>query len=63
MLALAVRRIEPEALAGDRFSEANAAGSIWVALPGVTDSLELHDDDVGTDADGGSSFSEILRIL
>lgn len=64
LLALAVSRIDPEAgvFAGDRFSEAKALGSIWQAF-GVTDSLELHDDELGTDdpPDGGSSLREILQ--
>lgn len=62
----AVRRIEPDDFAGDKFNEANALGSgtdevaaaaDWNA--GVTDSFELHDDELGTD-DGGSSFNDFL---
>lgn len=57
-VALAVRRIDPDDLAGDRLSEASAAGSMW--QDGVTDSFELHEEELGTD-DGGSNFKDFLQ--
>lgn len=58
-VALAVRRMDPDDLAGDRFSEASADGSSIQA--GVTDSLELHEELLGTELDGGSSLSDFLK--
>lgn len=56
----AVRRIEPELFAGDRFSEASADASILHTVE--TDSLELHVDELGPEV-GGSSLSEVLKIV
>lgn len=58
-MALAVNRIDPEDLAGERFSEASADGSSIQA--GVTDSFELHEELLGTELDGGSNLSDFLR--
>lgn len=53
----AVKRIEPHVLAGDKFNEANADASTLHCC--ITDSFELHDDELGTD-DGGSNFKDFL---
>lgn len=45
-----------EAFAGERFKDAIAAASI---VPPLTDSLELHVEQLGA-GDGGSSFNESL---
>lgn len=57
-VALAVNRIDPDDFAGERFSEARAGSSIH---EGVTDSLELHDELLGTELDCGSSLRDFLR--
>lgn len=57
-MALAVSRIDPDDFAGDKFSEASADGSSIQA--GVTDSLELQEELLGTELDGGSSFRDFL---
>lgn len=54
----AVKRIEPQVvLAGDKFNEAKAEASTLHCC--ITDSFELHDDELGTD-DGGSNFKDFL---
>lgn len=58
LVALAVNRIDPDDLAGDKLSEARADGSSIQA--GVTDSFELHEELLGTEEDGGSSLSDFL---
>lgn len=57
-VALAVNRMEPDDLAGDKFNEASAEGSSIHA--GVTDSFELQEELLGTELDGGSSLRDFL---
>lgn len=59
LVALAVNRIDPDDLAGDRLSEASAVGSSMHV--GVTDSLELHDELLCTELEGGSSLRDFLK--
>lgn len=57
MALVDISRIEPDDLAGDKFDDVDAVGSILEES--AMDSLELHDDELATD--GGSNFKDFLK--
>lgn len=60
MALVDISLIEPDDLAGDKFDDVDAVGSMLEES--AMDSLELHEDELATDV-GGSSFKDFLKHL